>query len=142
MTTYQSSVKHIAAPAERIFNKLSDLKQLEPFVERLKEQVPDDKVKIKDVMINDESVYVAMDPMGVIGVKIIEKEPFKTIKFESDKSPVQFNFWIQIVEKEPNDSKIRLTLKADIPFMIRMMIKDKVEQGIEMVAEALTKIEY
>ncbi|MBQ1752641.1 MAG: SRPBCC family protein [Paludibacteraceae bacterium] len=142
MTTYQSSVKHIAAPAERIFNKLSDLKQLEPFVERLKEQVPDDKVKIKDVMINDESVYVTMDPMGVIGVKIIEKEPFKTIKFESDKSPVQFNFWIQIVEKEPNDSKIRLTLKADIPFMIRMMIKDKVEQGIEMVAEALTKIEY
>ena len=142
MTTYQSSVKHIAAPAERIFNKLSDLKQLEPFVERLKEQVPDDKVKIKDVMVNDESVYVTMDPMGVIGVKIIEKEPFKTIKFESDKSPVQFNFWIQIVEKEPNDSKIRLTLKADIPFMIRMMIKDKVEQGIEMVAEALTKIEY
>lgn len=142
MTTYQSSVKHIAAPAERIFNKLSDLKQLEPFVERLNEQVPDDKVKIKDVMINDESVYVTMDPMGVIGVKIIEKEPFKTIKFESDKSPVQFNFWIQIVEKEPNDSKIRLTLKADIPFMIRMMIKDKVEQGIEMVAEALTKIEY
>lgn len=142
MTTYQSSVKHIAAPAERIFNKLSDLKQLEPFVERLKEQVPDDKVKIRDVMINDESVYVTMDPMGVIGVKIIEKEPFKTIKFESDKSPVQFNFWIQIVEKEPNDSKIRLTLKADIPFMIRMMIKDKVEQGIEMVAEALTKIEY
>lgn len=142
MTTYQSSVKHIAAPAERIFNKLSDLKQLEPFVERLKKQVPDDKVKIKDVMINDESVYVTMDPMGVIGVKIIEKEPFKTIKFESDKSPVQFNFWIQIVEKEPNDSKIRLTLKADIPFMIRMMIKDKVEQGIEMVAEALTKIEY
>lgn len=142
MTTYQSSVKHIAAPAERIFNKLSDLKQLEPFVERLKEQVPDDKVKIKDVMINDESVYVTMDPMGVIGVKIIEKEPFKTIKFESDKSPVQFNFWIQIVEKEPNDSKIRLTLKADIPFMIRMMIKDKVEQDIEMVAEALTKIEY
>ncbi len=142
MTTYQSSVKHIAAPAERIFNKLSDLKQLEPFVERLKKQVPDDKVKIKDVMINDESVYVTMDPMSVIGVKIIEKEPFKTIKFESDKSPVQFNFWIQIVEKEPNDSKIRLTLKADIPFMIRMMIKDKVEQGIEMVAEALTKIEY
>ena len=142
MTTYQSSVKHIAAPAERIFNKLSDLKQLEPFVERLKEQVPDDKVKIKDVMINDESVYVTMDPMGVIGVKIIEKEPFKTIKFESDKSPVQFNFWIQIVEKAPDDSKIRLTLKADIPFMIRMMIKDKVEQGIEMVAEALTKIEY
>lgn len=104
--------------------------------------MPDDKVRIKDVIVNDDSLYVTIDPMGVIGVKIIEKEPFKTIKFESDKSPIQFNFWIQIVEKAPDDSKIRLTLKADIPFMFKMMLKDKIEQGIEMAAEALTKIEY
>lgn len=142
MTTYQSSVKHIAAPAERVFNKLSDLKQLEPFVEKLKEQVPDDKVKIKDVIINDDSIYVTVDPMGVVGLKIIEKEPFKTIKFESDKSPIEFNFWIQLVEKEENDTKIRLTLKADIPFMLKMMLQSKVEQGMEMAVEALTKIEY
>jgi hypothetical protein len=77
-----------------------------------------------------------------LGLKLIEKEPFKTLKFESDKSPIGFNFWIQLVEKEPGDTKIRLTLKADIPFMIKMMLKDKLEQGIEMAAEALTKIEY
>lgn len=142
MTTYQSSVKHIAAPAERVFNKLSNLRQLEPFVEKLKEQVPDDKVKIKDVVVNDDSIYFCIEPMGTLGLKLIEKEPFKTLKFESDKSPIDFNFWIQFVEKEPGDTKIRLTLKADIPFMIKMMLKDKLEQGIEMAAEALTKIEY
>jgi hypothetical protein len=142
MTTYQSSVKHIAAPAERVFNKLSNLRQLEPFVEKLKEQVPDDKVKIKDVVVNDDSIYFCIEPMGTLGLKLIEKEPFKTLKFESDKSPIGFNFWIQLVEKEPGDTKIRLTLKADIPFMIKMMLKDKLEQGIEMAAEALTKIEY
>lgn len=142
MTTYQSSVKHIAAPAERIYNKLSDIRQLEPFIERLKEQVPDDKVKIKDVVVNDDSIYFSIEPMGTLGLKLIEKEPFKTLKFESDKSPIEFNFWIQLVEKEPTDTKMRLTLKADIPFMIKMMLKDKLEQGIEMAAEALTKIEY
>lgn len=142
MTTYQSSVKHIAAPAERVFNKLSNFRQLEPFVEKLKEQVPDDKVKIKDVVVNDDSIYFCIEPMGTLGLKLIEKEPFKTLKFESDKSPIGFNFWIQLVEKEPGDTKIRLTLKADIPFMIKMMLKDKLEQGIEMAAEALTKIEY
>lgn len=142
MTTYQSSVKHIAAPAERIYNKLSDIKQLEPFIERLKEQVPDDKVKIKDVVVNDDSIYFSIEPMGTLGLKLIEKEPFKTLKFESDKSPIEFNFWIQLVEKESTDTKMRLTLKADIPFMIKMMLKDKLEQGIEMAAEALTKIEY
>ena len=73
MTTYQSSVKHIAAPAERVFNKLSNLRQLEPFVEKLKEQVPDDKVKIKDVVVNDDSIYFCIEPMGTLGLKLIEK---------------------------------------------------------------------
>lgn len=142
MKEYQSSVKHIAAPSERVFAKLTDLTQLQPLVDKYKEQVPQDKVKIKEIIINADSIYFNVDPVGMVGLKITESEPYKTIKFAGDKSPLEFNFWIQLVEKEPGDTKIRLTLRAEIPFMIRTMIGSKLEQGIEMMAEALTKIEY
>jgi len=142
MSDYQSSVKHIAATAERVFAKLSDLSQLQPVIEKYKEQMPEDKVKIKDITLNPDSVYVNVDPVGQVGLKIIETEPFKTIKFAADRSPLDFNFWIQLVEKEPGDTKLRLTLRADIPFFMKPMIGGKLEQGIEMMAEALTKIEY
>lgn len=142
MSDYQSSVKHIAAPAERVFTKLTDLSQLQPVIDKYKEQVPQDKVKIKDISLNTDSVYIDIDPVGQVGLKIIETEPFKTIKFAADRSPLDFNFWIQLVEKEPGDTKIRLTLRADIPFFMKPMIGGKIEQGIEMMAEALTKIEY
>ncbi len=142
MSDYQSSVKHIAASAERVFSKLTDLSQLQPVIDKYKEQVPQDKVRIKDITLNTDSVYIEIDPVGQVGLKIIETEPFKTIKFAADRSPLDFNFWIQLVEKEPGDTKLRLTLRADIPFFMKPMIGGKLEQGIEMMAEALTKIEY
>ncbi len=142
MSDYQSSVKHIAAPSERVFSKLTDLSQLQPVIDKYKEQMPQDKVKIKDITLNTDSVYINIDPVGQVGLKIIETEPFKTIKFAADRSPLDFNFWIQLVEKEPGDTKLRLTLRADIPFFMKPMIGGKLEQGIEMMAEALTKIEY
>lgn len=142
MSDYQSSVKHIAASAERVFSKLTDLSQLQPVIDKYKEQVPQDKVKIKNITLNTDSVYIDIDPVGQVGLKIIETEPFKTIKFAADRSPLDFNFWIQLVEKEPGDTKLRLTLRADIPFFMKPMIGGKLEQGIEMMAEALTKIEY
>lgn len=142
MSDYQSSVKHIAAPAEKVFAKLSDLSKLQPVIDKYKERMPEDKVKVKDITLNTDSVYVTVDPVGQVGLKIIETEPFKTIKFAADQSPVDFNFWIQLVEKDPGDTKLRLTLRADIPFFMKPMIGGKIEQGMEMIAEALTKIEY
>lgn len=142
MADYQSTVKHIAAPAERVFAKFTDLTQLQTVIDRYREQVPQDQVKIKDISLTQDSCHISIDPIGTVGLKIIETEPFKTIKFAADGSPLDFNFWIQLVEKEPGDTKLRLTLRADIPFMIKAMIGSKLEQGIEMMAEALTKIEY
>jgi len=75
MTTYESQIKSINASAEAIFNKLSDLEKLRPIVE----QVHDDR--IKDINITSDSIYCTIDPVGEIGVKMIETEAFKTIKF-------------------------------------------------------------
>ncbi|MCQ2336578.1 MAG: SRPBCC family protein [Paludibacteraceae bacterium] len=142
MADYQSTVKHIAAPAERVFAKFTDLTLLQPVIDKYKEQVPQEQVKIKDIELSKDSCFITVEPVGKIGLKIIEAEPYKTVKFASESSPLDFNFWIQLVEKEPGDTKLRLTLRADIPFMIKAMIGSKLEQGIEMMAEALTKIEY
>ena len=80
--------------------------------------------------------------MGEVGVKIVEREEYKCIKFASDKSPVEFNIWIQLVEKAPYDTKAKITFKADLPFMIKMFIKDKLANGLDQVADLLTKIQY
>jgi len=142
MSDFQSSVKIVQAPKEKVFAKLTDLTQLQPVVDKYIEQVPQDKVKINDITLSADSCYVSVDPIGKVGLKIIETEPNKTIKFASDQSPLNFFFWIQLVEKEVGVTKIRLTLRADIPLFVKPIVGNKLDQGIEMMAEALTKIEY
>lgn len=136
MGKYESPIKSIAAPAAAIFAKLSDMEQLRPVFDNVKDE------RIKGVRIDRDSIYCEVEQFGEIGMRIIETEPCKTIKFESDKSPLPFNAWIQLVEVSETDTRMKLTLKADIPIFLKPMLGNKVEQGLDLLANALASINY
>jgi uncharacterized protein YqkB len=136
MTEFVSSIKKIPYSSEKVFNKLSDFNNLE----KIKERLPEDK--IKDLAFDKDTCSFKAEHVGMITVRIIEREPNKTIKIESEKSPVPFTCWIQLKEVDPEDTRIRLTLKSDIPFIFKAMVSKPLEDGIERLAEALSLLEY
>lgn len=138
MDTFESKIVHINSNAKSIFEKLSNLENLRPILAN----IPQDKIKAEDIHLTADTCSFNVENMGEVGVKIVEREEYKCIKFASDKSPVEFNIWIQLVEKAPYDTKAKITFKADLPFMIKMFIKDKLANGLDQVAELLTKIQY
>lgn len=138
MDTFESKIVHINSNAKSIFEKLSNLENLKPILAN----IPQDKIKAEDIHLTADTCSFNVENMGEVGVKIVEREEYKCIKFASDKSPVEFNIWIQLVEKAPYDTKAKITFKADLPFMIKMFIKDKLANGLDQVADLLTKIQY
>ena len=52
------------------------------------------------------------------------------------------NFWIQILPVEETTAKMKLTIKADIPFFMKGMVQKPLEQGIEKIADILQMIKY
>ena len=136
MTDFNSSIKTIPFNAERIFAKLSDLNNLKD----IKDKLPEDKVK--DLSFDTDTFSFHAEGVGKIIVRIVEREPGKTIKLESEKSPVPFTCWIQLKEISPDDTKLKLTLRADIPFLFKSMITKPIETGIEKAAEALASLNY
>lgn len=138
MDTFESKIVHINSNAKSIFEKLSNLENLIPILAN----IPQDKIKAEDIHLTADTCSFNVENMGEVGVKIVEREEYKCIKFASDKSPVEFNIWIQLVEKAPYDTKAKITFKADLPFMIKMFIKDKLANGLDQVADLLTKIQY
>ncbi|MBE6312656.1 MAG: SRPBCC family protein [Bacteroidales bacterium] len=136
MTTYESEIKMIDSSDSKVFAMLSDLRN----VEKIKDRIPSDKVK--DLKFDQDTVSVNVDPVGDLSLKIIEREPCKTIKFTTDKSPVDSFVWIQILPVTDEKSKIKVTLKADMNPMIKMMIGSYMEKFVNMFADALTKIPY
>jgi carbon monoxide dehydrogenase subunit G len=136
MTKFESSVRGIDASQEKVNNMLSNLENLE----RIRDRIPEDKAD--DIVFDNDSIAVRVNPVGMVKFKIIEREEPKTIKFEAEGSPVPVNFWIQILPVEENTSKIKLTIKADIPFFLKGMVQKPLEQGIEKIADILQMINY
>ena len=50
--------------------------------------------------------------------------------------------WIQVLPSEGVGTKMRLTLKADLNAMIKMMVGSKLESGVDKLADMLAMLAY
>jgi carbon monoxide dehydrogenase subunit G len=161
MSKYESNVKQIAAPVELVYQKLSNLENLRPLIdnaqdnETLKQKLqeagqdPSQLDQLKNVELSSDRIAVPAGMIGTLALRIIEREENKTIKFETEQSPVQANMWIQVLPTSElttadgqQGTKMRLTLKADLNPMLKMMLGKKLEQGIEKFADMLAMLPY
>ncbi len=148
MTKFESSIKQIPHSLQSVYRMLNDLNN----VQRLKDRFPEgstgnadmDKVKdkLQSLSFDHDSLSVSVNPVGQISMRIIERDEPKTIKFESDNSPLSFNFWIQILPVTETSSKMKLTIDADIPFFAKGMVSKPLQEGIEKIADALAMIPF
>ncbi len=148
-----SSVKNISAPVERVYATLSNLENLRPLIERaqndegLREKMRQAEQEnaleqLKDIEITADSIAIPTPMFGTISMCIIEREEGKCIKFETQQSPVKANLWIQTLPVSSDQSKMKLTIDADIPFMLKAMVGSKLKDGVEKIADALAMINY
>jgi carbon monoxide dehydrogenase subunit G len=137
MTTYESEIKTILSDSKMVFAKLSDLNNLAI----LKNKVPAES-GVSEMTYDRDTVSFNINSAGKITLRIVERVEYKTIKLEAENSPIAFNLWIQLVEKAEKDTKLKVTLKADLPMMIKMMLGSKLQDFIDQFANGLTKIEY
>ena len=136
MTSFESKEKQIAYPQESVYRVISDLNNLD----RILDRVPSDK--IQNFSFDSDTVSVNVPPVGQITLRIVEREEPKCIKFETAQSPMPFNMWIQILPVDEPNSKMKVTLQADIPLMLRAMVAGPLQDGVDKVAEALAQIPY
>jgi carbon monoxide dehydrogenase subunit G len=81
--------------------------------------------------------------MGLTEIRIVNREPFKTIKVESSGGlPLSFTFWIQLLPVDAFSTQMRLTLHADLSMMIQMIVGSKLEEGINQLADTLASLPY
>lgn len=146
MSKYISEVKTVNHNHETVFTFLSNFNNLGQFfnenmLSKISSQIPN--VSIDDVQIDADSCRFTVSSMGEAGFRILEREPFKMIKITGEgKIPMELLFWIQIVPVSDYQCKIRLTLHASMNMMVKMMVGNKLKDGINKLADALTYLPY
>ena len=144
-----SEIVKIDSTIDSVYSFLSDFNRIGTVVNMAKqmgvgqEQMKEVSDKIEDIRFVEDRCTFKVKGLGDVAVKIIEKEEPKLIKIGGDGSvPFEFNLWVQLLENGPYDTRLRLTFLAEMNMMLKMMLKGKLEKGINQLAEGLTKIPY
>lgn len=144
-TRYVSDIKVINNNQDIIYNYLSNFENLSKYVNeglltKMTEQVP--QIKITDFESDVDSCRFQVNGSAA-EIRIIEREPTKNIKINSSGSvPVGITFWIQLLPVSAYETKLRLTLDADMSMMIKMLVNKKLEEGIDKLADVLAALPY
>ena len=135
-TRFESSVKQIPYPQQAVYDMLSNLENISKVMDR----IPADK--IKDISFDRDHVSMSVDPVGAIKLAVCEREEPKCIKFQTEKSPVPFYVWIQMLPVTDTTSKMRITAEADLNPFIKTLVQKPLQDGVEQIAEGLAQIQY
>ena len=123
---FESNVKHVPYSQERVYNKLSDLNNLEGVRERL--DMVKDKLdgKLEDMSFDRDSITLKV----------------QGIKFEGDKSPIPLNLWIQILPVTQEEAKMKVTIRAEVNMFMKAMVSKPLQEGVEKLADMLAMLPY
>ena len=134
---YESKIGQIPRNDQLVYSVLSNLENLQRFMDA----IPQDKVK--ELEITPDAIRMKIDGLAQkFTIRIVEKEEYKTIKFGVDNLPMDVNMWIQLKQVAEQDTRIKLTIKADIPMMFRMMFEKKLQQGLDQAVDMLCQVPY
>jgi len=136
MTEFISEIKTIPYRNEIVYETLADMNNLE----KLKNRIPSDKVE--DFTFDSDSCSFSISPVGKVRFYIVDREPSKTIKFAVDQAPVDANMWIQLKETGERETKMKLTIKAELNPFIKPMVSKPLQEGINQIADILANIPY
>ncbi len=151
-----SDVKKISHNVNDVYGFFSDFRKIGKMVEmaaenpQVQEHIEaqtkkkfDFKDKVEQWETTENNCTFVIKGFGEAGLQFVEKEENKTLKLTGyGRSPFDFFLWIQFVEKDAYDTRIRITLHAELNAMMKMMLKKKLEKGINQLADGLTQIPY
>ena len=133
---FESSIKLVPYPQQAVYDNISDLRNLE----KVKDRVPEDKVN--EFTFDEDTVGLSVAPVGELKLRICDREEPKCVKFETVESPVPFNVWIQVLPVDEQNSKMKVTVKADLNPFIRSMVEKPLQEAVEKIADALAQVQY
>ena len=134
MTKYESRIGHIQSSEEKVYSFLSDFNNFREFI-------PEDQVQ--DWKSDADSCSFTIGGMGGVGLEIVERNPCSLIKMTGNgMSQVDFFLWIQLKEAGENNTRVKLTMKADLNPMIQMMAAKPLKNFLNMMVDYMENFSF
>jgi carbon monoxide dehydrogenase subunit G len=132
MDEFISDVVKVNRNAEQIYNLMADMSFFSQMAStaQIKE--------IEDFQSTHDTCSFTVKGTE-IGIQIIDREPYKTIKYTGYKYvPVEFFVWLQLKEMAPDDTRIRIVIRAKLNLMMKTLLKGKIKKGLDKIVRHIS----
>lgn len=155
LTKFESAVKQLSHPQQTVYDWLSDLRHIEALrgrlddpalLEQLGERVPGTdaqslRQQLESMTFSEDTV--TMDsPLGKVTLRIVEREAPKCVKLEAEGSPLPLTLWVQVLPVAESESKMRVTLGAEVNVFMKAMVSKPLQQAVDGIADMLASLPY
>ncbi len=128
---YVSKITKNACQDSQLYDFVSDFRNLASILPA--------EAKEKATFMQDSITVQAMAGMSIT-FKILEQESGKLIKLGTEQNDM-FRLWIQLKQVAPYDTRIRITLRTNVPLVARAMLKkEKMQAIVDNLAQTLAQI--
>ena len=93
---------------------------------------------VKQVPYPQQAVYDNISDLNNLE-KVRDRVPEDKV---NDFSFDHFNVWVQVLPVDENNSKMKVTVKAELNPFIKSMVEKPLQEGVEKIADALAQVHY
>lgn len=144
MTTVKSDKILIAAPARIVYEKLTNLENLRPLLEKVsRDDIPEDKREMFDnLKITADSITIPAGPVGEITLKMADCMPYSLIQLVGESAPVPMLMSLEIEESGEEECRVQVGISLDIPIMLKPMVAGPLRKIVDQFAKVLGAIKF
>lgn len=131
-TQYTSKHGIVSRPQTDIYMIFTDLRNFLNFL-------PEDRKA--GVSADFDTLSVEYQGMR-IGVRVTRREPYSYIELKGDGAPVEFMAGLHsdTVPGEPGKTDFYITAEANLNFMVKMMLGNKVKDALDRIVDGLVDV--
>ena len=144
MAIYKSGEVELQAPAEMVYERLSNMENLRSLIDKIPaDRIPADQKKaFSEIEITPDTITFPAGPVGAMTFRIVERTVPSLIKLQGEGSPVPLSLSMHITPDDASSSKGFVEIDIEIPALLKPMIGGQIQKMADQFGEMLRAIPF
>ena len=144
MATYSSGEVTLNAPAEAVFDKLSNLENLKAMLEKIPaDRIPEDKRDMfEKIKITPDTIEVPGAPMGNLVFRVTDRRAPSMIKLVGEGIPIEMALVLHVEPQSAATSQAKVDIDLNIPAMLKPMVGPQIQKIANQFGDVLGAIPF
>ena len=141
---FKSKEVTIQAPAGRVYEKMSRPENLRRLIDEADtSRVPADKLEqLRKIEITSDSIRLEGGPTGAVTLRLDHCEEPVLVRLKAADLPMELFMELRLKPLGAESCEAQCALLADIPMMLRPMLKGPLQKVADKVAELLSGVPF